>query len=906
MAGCNNRALQLVCLIAAAGCLLVGNLHAQDSASAPHDEKTHEPLIEQLRRRLERVEGELARLKAEKQQIPTEKSEQTVLALLETPYLGSLYAGSAREVRYFAARMIFVNLTPQSVTVKRENIRLVADGKIIPLGEIPKKIQHHAFQTGAHTYQLRHLMPAPEVEMASGGTGSTWVVFPEVPPGRHVPTLVLQADVPGKTVAVDVNEFALGLLRLKVERIGPRARLALLTISGEVNTVNIGSLIDTLDRLKTEQISRAVIRWTDSAAPLDVPLRTWLEQSAAQAGRGQTSSARFPEVPARIRELHLASLPNPSQSPSRRTNSQAQARIHETDMEAVSAALQSAYEVLPRSELLREIEQGHPLTRAAALAGGGGRLPGEKVPLLLKYVDDDDPQLQRAAIFALRHFGEQQAIDKLISYARKNAEPLASAAIESLAASRYAAAHESLLELLKNEPPLSRKRIVTLLARHPRPIWSETIYEFLQEPDPAFGIEALRALNRIGHPQLVDVLKRSLEQSDAALQAEAFRLLAARTDPQSEALALNHTLAYMQDSPPNPQMLTLLNRTKDRRAIELLVRYLDQPSTNRSTMIDTLARIGDQSVAAVLAEKYDGLKNYEKTAALKALLQLRSPKFRELAGSALHSADSALISTACKGLQSEGSPEAVGLLVNALDTATYATTWSHTAKALAVLGTSDARSALRKTLASEIDRKRKAAAYALQSLLQRSPGFQYLQQAQQHRRQKKWKEALAQYALSLEMDPQLPEAYTGRANIYLHQRKLNDAKADFTTALEMNPHDSQAVAGKAIVLVLEGSHEQGITFVEASRSKFVRDSGFAYNSACVYARALESVRGDESISERDKKMEQYRQTALSELKRSVKLGFRDFEWMKEDPDLKSLHGLDEFNKLHISANDGDG
>ena len=102
--------------------------------------------------------------------------------------------------------------------------------------------------------------------------------------------------------------------------------------------------------------------------------------------------------------------------------------------------MKSAIEVLPREELLAEIETGHPLTRVAALADGGSRLAVEDLPLVLKYADDDDPRMQLAALAALRHFGEKPAIEKLLEYARRNSEPTASLAIESLAASRYAVA----------------------------------------------------------------------------------------------------------------------------------------------------------------------------------------------------------------------------------------------------------------------------------------------------------------------------------------------------------------------------------------------------------------------------------------------------------------------------------
>src|SRR5690606_31438220 len=126
------------------------------------------------------------------------------------------------------------------------------------------------------------------------------------------------------------------------------------------------------------------------------------------------ANASTPVAPATIRELHLAQIPNQASKPTgpagRSTAARALGggigRIHQTTADAVIAALRSAYEVIPRDELLAAIQGGSPLTRAAALAGGGGRLEAKHLPILLAYADDNDPHIQRGALMALRHFGE--------------------------------------------------------------------------------------------------------------------------------------------------------------------------------------------------------------------------------------------------------------------------------------------------------------------------------------------------------------------------------------------------------------------------------------------------------------------------------------------------------------------
>ena len=76
--------------------------------------------------RLDRVEAELARLKGKNGQRAADKKVRT---LLDTPYVGMVNAGTNNAVRYFAARLIFVNPTSKPITIKRDELRLNVEGK---------------------------------------------------------------------------------------------------------------------------------------------------------------------------------------------------------------------------------------------------------------------------------------------------------------------------------------------------------------------------------------------------------------------------------------------------------------------------------------------------------------------------------------------------------------------------------------------------------------------------------------------------------------------------------------------------------------------------------------------------------------------------------------------------------
>jgi hypothetical protein len=97
--------------------------------------------------------------------------------------------------------------------------------------------------------------------------------------------------------------------------------------------------------------------------------------------------------------------------------------------------------------------------------------------------------------------------------------------------------------------------------------------------------------------------------------------------------------------------------------------------------------------------------------------------------------------------------------------------------------------------------------------------------------------------------------------------------------------------------VQEGRLDEGIKIVEKSRERMSEDFIYTYNAACVYGRALEQVLKQPASPDRDKQAAGFREKSMADLRRSVKLGFPDLDWMKKDSDLDSLHDSPEFKKL---------
>ena len=341
----------------------------------------------------------------------------------------------------------------------------------------------------------------------------------------------------------------------------------------------------------------------------------------------------------------------------------------------------------------------------------------------------------------------------------------------------------------------------------------------------------------------------------------------------------------------------------------LLLKHLDRPQGSRSSLIGTLAQIGDQSVADALVRHYPKLSTSEKASVVSALFQLKSPEFMRLAGDALLSRDHSLISAAKKGLESDGGPAAVGLLAKALEQTDHSTTLSNVCGALSAVGTPDARAALITARASTNTKKRSSAYSALRDLYRRSPGYHLASQGQASSDQKQWQTAVEQFSLAIKTDALLPLAYSGRGSAQLHLENVDKARRDFEQSVRLDPFTSTAVTGLALTMVLEGEYQQGVDYLEDARKRFANDVSavdvtlFAYNAACVYGRAIEHLRQDDSVTRRGEKIQDYQQKALADLKLAVKKGFNDFKWMKEDPDLGTLRDLPEFKKISTPQSD---
>jgi tetratricopeptide (TPR) repeat protein len=232
-----------------------------------------------------------------------------------------------------------------------------------------------------------------------------------------------------------------------------------------------------------------------------------------------------------------------------------------------------------------------------------------------------------------------------------------------------------------------------------------------------------------------------------------------------------------------------------------------------------------------------------------------------------------------------------------LDNTTQQTTIIYVTNALGQTATPEARKALRRARTSSDPQKQVYARTALLSLLARSPAMRFVTEARGFEEQGDTKSALELFESAIKIDPELPETYISRANMLIKQNKYADAHKDFGKALSLDDFNSEAVTGVGITLAVAGRFDEGIKILEAHRAKFPNDNLFLYNAACVYGRAAEAVLKNEKLPDREKKLAEFQGKAIADLRDSLNAGFDEFDWMKKDPDLNSLHDLPEFKAL---------
>ena len=422
------------------------NIEADNSESAD---------VADLLRRLEEIEQKSRGVGG-----PTTGARTDRLAVLFEQSSLATQAASPNAIRFFVTRAILVNLSEAPLDLVTEELVLLADGEEFRISQLHDQLKTATIYTGREHIHFAEVGPPEEVSIPPGGTVAVWLMYSGLPSAPRIPEMTLRISIGDQTQEIDINEYQRGVLGLREERLGPEDCLVLTTLTGELNTINAATFADELDRLASEGITRIVVSWGENAPPLVQQVQGWLLTSRANQQNRQYN--QLPALPASISELHFGRLPGDDRGAQPRIGSGVM--VHADRASAVLAALRTAYEVIPRDQLRRQVVSGPPLTRAAALTHGGSRLGSEDLSLVLRSMSDPSESVQHGAIAALAHFSDPAAIAALMSTVRGDSPESATAALEALASSRYPLAHSALLRYLGEAPIASRTAIVEVLS----------------------------------------------------------------------------------------------------------------------------------------------------------------------------------------------------------------------------------------------------------------------------------------------------------------------------------------------------------------------------------------------------------------------------------------------------------
>lgn len=817
--------------------------------------------------------------------------------LIDRAGVGFLHQVEGGAERFLAFRLAVGNRSSEPVVIKRASIEATIDGKPFPLKPLEGRWLQTGFMDGNSHVPLFSCTPPDEIRAAPGQMATAWLVFPGLPAETSLPTVQLKFPLGDANVVIDVVEHQRAVLDLSIERLGPRKVLALLTIGGEMNPFNLQSLVTEMDQLATQQVHRVVLQWKPTAPPVPDQLVDWIENTVANAGTDDFTSVFLPTATSDVKEIYVVQPPQqPIFSDSSFLQPGLAPRLHKHLGDAVAAALRTTYLTGSAAEFRAQIEQGHPLERAAALKYGSHRLPASDLPLLLRLTTDSDKTIRLAALSALREFSEPEALAALEAVLREGEPDDVQIALSALADSRFSAARRHLRQVIHTANPSLKLKLVVALAQVPRPAWADVLFECALDEQGRPRLELLKVLVALNHPQLPELLEKGLRSEDETLRDFVFPLVARRNDERSYRLALEYVTRYVANQPPQAEMIEFLERSGDRGVVPSLMSHL-QRTGDRAELIRLLGRLGNREVADRLVAVFPRYEAHEQVAALEAIRVLQHPQYLDVVRQALGSSHSSVVQQAIQGLVNEGSPLAEKILCETMVASGKAEELDRVAMALVGLGTRAAREALKKAAQSSEARRRAAALNGLENLRQGSPANIYLEQAATFYRDRNWAQAMELYQVATQLDPDLPQGFAGLGDVAIKQEKWDVAATAFERALALAPDDGQIISGLAIAQVMVDKIDAAMQLMKAREAEFRKDPTFRYNTACVYARASERTRLKPLYPERDEQAMVYRKRALEELAQAVELGFKDFAWMQLDPDLKSVSAEADFLRL---------
>ncbi|RMG35153.1 MAG: hypothetical protein D6725_13100 [Planctomycetota bacterium] len=903
---CRGHGVALSCLAATVAVLWAGVVAAADprpGASQPQNgaARTISKFLEALKSFERGLRGNQVTAKLP---VPPGQEDSDIVLGLQQRYLGYVRYGIRVNERYLLVQVVLLNRRDELVTVRAADIRLRIDDKSYPAGIVPSEYRSQAIETTEgrrilHTFRLASRLTAAPQRAVAG-----WVLFPGLPADERVPQMTLEVQVGKKVYRLDVTRYETQRLQLRTELLGPREAIGVLRIAGELNTVNVGALADAMQRLVDGGTRRLVVSFAPSASPLTSQLRNWLMNVIQRSRRGPTQTRvinGLPPGPAGLGPVAAANVPGFTVGAEFASANQWAFR---SEAEAVTAVAYDLFDYVPTAELRRMVQRADPRLRAAVVWALGRRSEPGDLDLFLQLAKDPEQAVRWAAVRGLAWFDDQRAAELLVSRTVRGIDAESRVAALAIAESPHPRFSQRLLQAVRGGAGRATSPAVLIVAQRLRTReWADVLFEALQKVPKDPPPEALSVLVAVGHPRLPELVDLLLERGTPLLHRTMFSLFRSQRSAEGDRMALKVLKHYLRSHAPDSVMVSFLATVHDQEAIDLMLARLEgelnKTTSNRGQLVALLLQIGDQRLTGIVRRHYEKLRPYERGTVLMVMRQFDSELFYEYAERALRNEDRSLVNMAVQALRYDGSDRAVELLYAALKRElaktqsesgrrTSSASLSYLISGIGSIGDARARRVLSEIAPVVPANLRAYVATLLRSLRQQSPAAFFLAQALEAKRKKQWSKAEVLYRLAEQADPDLSEVYLSRGEFRLLRDDLESAERDFRKAGELDPHNGHVVTGLAIIAVRKGRVEEGLKRLETAVPRYDEDAVFLYNAACVYSRACEAA----VAGGREDAARRYADRALRFLSDSVRRGFGDLDWAKEDPDLAALRRFD--------------
>ncbi|MCH2211029.1 MAG: hypothetical protein MK110_06980 [Fuerstiella sp.] len=772
-------------------------------------------------------------------------------------------------------------------------------------------------------------------DLGSGETIEGWVRFQVVRPVSEEPSLVLTWRIGDSTQTTSVNRALRDLVNARHVRVGYQRRIAILSVDRSVDLMTLWVLSEQFRMLKEQGIERLVLQ-ADPGELQSLPtnLSNWLRLADSNVSGTRRIPVRGLRAPVQFREFHMTGF--------RRPGGSARQIMHQTREQAVSAAARTLYERLSVESASAEFTSPESGIRRAVLECTIDRLDPPELTrvldtvrtgfsgqrqLVLEMLDRvSDPQgLQVLRMTLLSYL--QSPPDTSKSFSPGTAVVAAQTLVRCIVPGTNAVMHE-VWDAAHKDRSL-RETIVREILRTHDYRWTRLAAQYAAERLDHFSVDPAEHSHGTGQfsptagtTQVLHNLLRFLHNDDRAFPEVAARYLLRVTSPpiQDELLrivvdsgkvelARECIVGRLDDGAISKSLLEMIHRLPDSRWTERLAdlgtgEELSKRYRTSTFMAAVRCATGDQ--LNTIIDTLAGLDRNTRSQLFQQLSAMNHPRCTQLLQTSLEGNDQELV-TALTSLKFELTPEMLQGIVDRYEVFRISAVeqgdlngseYRIAAKLLAQLGTFDhpeARRMINLSLISPAAGLREAARQ-----LRRSDNRSRtrIQKAElwELRRSKRFDEAMELVNDLLERDPFDSDLLTTCASLNMRKDQLQEAQACVIEANRLSPGDVITESTVALLQVRLGQLEPGLANAETVLKQVPDTAGryygwTLYNTACVYARALET----KGLSTADK--QQHRKRAVELLHQAADAGIHDESHVVNDPDLVSLHDHPDWSSI---------